>query len=203
MIAASGILVVVAFVTLILGVFRTGLGLIWTSIAASVLAAIFLALGVVQGNKRRVATAAGPSAPMPSWADQPAGASAVAAPARTFPLEREETFEEEPEETAILAPVPQPEFEPEPELEAEPEPELEVTSFEPEAPATARKPAPARRTPAAKKPAAASASSVVVIPDRDKYHKESCRYAKNPAAMSITKAAAKRQGYKPCATCKP
>ncbi len=55
MIAASGILVVVAFVTLILGVFRTGLGLIWTSIAASILAAIFLALGVVQGNKRRVA----------------------------------------------------------------------------------------------------------------------------------------------------
>ena len=62
MIAASGILVVIAFLTLIIGVFRTGLGLIWASIAASVLAAIFLALGVVQGNKRRIAPAAsGPS----------------------------------------------------------------------------------------------------------------------------------------------
>jgi hypothetical protein len=189
-IAASGILVVVAFVTLILGVFRTGLGLIWTSIAASVLAAIFLALGVVQGNKRRVATAGGPSEPMPSWSDQPS------APAATAVMERERVPARDEEEEP-------------PTLVAVPEPETAMTSFEPPPPVA--KPAPARaarpaaaKKPAAKKAASASASgSVVVIPDRDKYHRDSCRYAKNPAAMSMTKAAAKRQGYKPCATCKP
>jgi len=42
-----------------------------------------------------------------------------------------------------------------------------------------------------------------VVPDRDKFHKETCRYAKNPAAMTMTKAAARRQGYVPCGTCKP
>ena len=197
MIAASGILVVVAFVTLILGVFRTGLGLIWTSIAASVLAAIFLALGVVQGNKRRVATAGGPSAPVPSWSDQPAAPAATAVLEREQVPARDEIDEDElPALVAVLEPEP------------EPEPETAISSFEPPAPVV--KPAPTRagrpvaKKPVAKKPAAAAASgSVVVIPDRDKFHKDSCRYAKNPAAMSMTKVAAKRQGYKPCATCKP
>ena len=197
MIAASGILVIVAFVTLIVGVFRTGLGLIWTSIAASVLAAIFLALGVVQGNKRRVATAGGPAAPMPAWSDQPATGTATAVLERErAPMREEVEDEEEKEEPPTLVAVPEPEAEPEP------------STF---APTPAKKPAAARATTrstakktAAKKPAAAaSTGTVVVIPDRDKFHRDTCRYAKNPAAMSLTKAAAKRQGYKPCATCKP
>ena len=194
MIAASGVLVIVAFVTLIVGVFRTGLGLIWTSIAASVLAAIFLALGVVQGNKRRVATVGGPAAPMPAWSDQPATGTATAVMERERVPMREELEEEEEPPTLVAVP--------------EPEPEPEPSSF---APAPAKKPAAARSTTrstakktAAKKPAAAaSTGTVVVIPDRDKFHRDTCRYAKNPAAMSLTKAAAKRQGYKPCATCKP
>lgn len=189
---------IVAFVTLIAGVFRTGLGLIWTSIAASVLAAIFLALGVVQGNKRRVAPAGGPAAPMPAWADQPSSATATAVLERERMPMREELEEEEEEEAVpSLTAVP------------EPEPEPAPSTFAP--PAPAKKPAAARtstrstaKKPAAKKPAAAAATgTVVVIPDRDKFHRDSCRYAKNPAAMSLTKAAAKRQGYKPCATCKP
>lgn len=196
MIAASGILVIVAFVTLIAGVFRTGLGLIWTSIAASILAAIFLALGVVQGNKRRVATAGGPAAPMPAWSDQPATPAAATAVLERAPMREEIVEEEEP-----------------PTLVAVPEPEPEPASFAPEEPAPAKR-APARSAAkstaksgakkAAAKPAAATgASTVVVIPDRDKFHRDSCRYAKNPAAMSMAKSAAKRQGYKPCATCKP
>jgi hypothetical protein len=190
-IAASGILVIVAFVTLIAGVFRTGLGLIWTSIAASVLAAIFLALGVVQGNKRRVATAGAP-APMPAWSDQPSAPAAAATVPERAPATQ--TYGEEDEEEP-------------PTLVAVPEPEPE--SFAPEEPAPAKR-APARsasrsgaKKSAAKSSAASGASTVVVIPDRDKYHRESCRYAKNPAAMSMAKTAAKRQGYKACATCKP
>lgn len=213
MIAASGILVIIAFVTLIIGVFQAGLGLIWASIAASVLAAIFLALGVVQSNKRRVATAGPGTAPMPSWADQPATAAMPereAAPGLsvvTMPADEEEEQEEEEEEEA--------------------EPETVVATFEPPARTRARAPTRATPTPtrgrAAAKPApakpaakaaaakaapakakkAAVAATVVVIPDRDKFHLESCRYAKNATAVSMTKAAARRQGYKPCATCKP
>jgi hypothetical protein len=168
-IAASGILVIVAFVTLIVGVFNTGLGLIWTSIAASILAAIFLALGVMQGNKRRVAPAGGPGvATASAWSEAPAPTTAV--------LER--------------APAPaMDEEQARPSLSAVPAPDEE--SFAPAAP----KPRP-RSTEAA-------SPTVVVIPDRDKFHKETCRYAKNPAAMTMTKAAARRQGYKPCGTCKP
>ena len=175
MIAASGILVIVAFVTLIVGVFRTGLSLIWASIAASILAAIFLALGVVQSNKRRVVPASGTSgATVQPWSEAPAAATAV--------MER--------------APAPAVDDmieEMRPSLTAVPSPE---ESFAP----------PATRAAAAKpatRKAAASSPTVVVVPDRDKFHKETCRYAKNPAAMTMTKAAARRQGYVPCGTCKP
>src|SRR5439155_25391515 len=91
------------------------------------------------------------------------------------------------EERPTLAAVP---ARAEPESEQEPE----VETFAPPARAAAK---PRTRS------AAASSQTVVVVPDRDKYHKETCRYAKNPAAMAMTKAAARRQGYKPCGTCKP
>ena len=70
------------------------------------------------------------------------------------------------------------------------------------APVPGEAPAPAATQSRTRK-AAAPAATVVVVPDRDKYHKETCRYAKNPAAMTMTKAAARRQGYKPCGICKP
>jgi hypothetical protein len=181
-IAASGILVIVAFVTLIVGVFRTGLSLIWASIAASILAAIFLALGVVQSNKRRVVPASGTSdEPIRAWSEAPAATTAVMerAPA---PAADDMIEEMRPPLTAV--PTPEETFAP-------PEPE----------PAPAAKPAVASK-PAARKAPAASAM-VVVVPDRDKYHKESCRYAKNPAAMTMSKAAARRQGYTACGVCKP
>ena len=176
MIAASGILVVIAFLTLIIGVFRTGLGLIWASIAASVLAAIFLALGVVQGNKRRMAPAAsGPAGgSVSAWSE---GGTATAV------MERPTVAAAEPEEEA-RAP-----------LAAVPEPETVASEAMYAPPREQAKP----RTRAA----AASTETVVVVPDRDKFHKETCRYAKNPAAMAMSKAAAKRQGYKACGVCKP
>jgi hypothetical protein len=184
-IAASGILVVIAFVTLILGVFRTGLGLIWTSIAASILAAIFLALGVVQGNRRRVAPAGGTAtATGPSWADTSTQGPAVY---QRGSLAEEEEVEEEEEEV-------------EEEAEPEPAPPPLTVVAEPESPF--RAPPAEEKEPAARRGAAASAT-VVVIPDRDKFHKETCRYAKHAAAMMMSKASAKRQGYKPCGVCKP
>lgn len=54
MIAASAILVVVALISLIVGVFSTGLGMIYVSIASSALAALTLFVGV-QRDKRKAA----------------------------------------------------------------------------------------------------------------------------------------------------
>lgn len=210
MIAASGILVIIAFVTLIIGVFQAGLGLIWASIAASVLAAVFLALGVVQSNKRRVATAGPGTAPMPSWADQPTTAAVPereAAPGLsvvTMPADEEEEEEAEAEPETVVS-----KFEPPARTRAKaptratptPTPSRTVAKPAP-AKAASAKAAPAKAAPAKAKKAVVAAT-VVVIPDRDKFHLESCRYAKNATAVSMTKAAARRQGYKPCATCKP
>ena len=122
---------------------------------------------------------------------------------------------------------------PEPEPEAEPEMAEEPAEEVAEAPAPAKK-APAKRTartaaasgsssatttametPAkatkaakpAKKAAAAKSTSgaqVVVIPDRGKFHTETCRFVKDvPGTVTLTKPAAKRQGYAPCGVCKP
>ena len=171
MIAASAVLVVVAFVTLILGIFQSGLGLIWVSIASSVLAAVFLLLGVVQTRpKVAVAGAGGPGGPSP-WAPAAGGTAVMDRP------EPQAALEEPAETTAVIEPIPE------------------------TPPAPARRSAPPSRPTRARTPAAEVA--VVVIPDRDKFHKETCRYAKSPAAMTMTKGAARKEGYKACGICKP
>jgi len=46
--------------------------------------------------------------------------------------------------------------------------------------------------------------SVVVIPDRGRYHRDSCRYVRDVAGAEVlSKSAATRQGYAPCGVCKP
>jgi hypothetical protein len=158
-IAASALLVIVAFVTLIVGIFQSGLGMIWVSIGSSVGAAITLLLGVV-GSRPKMAVAGGPAV----------GAS----PAGTALLDRGEPAPWEAPDAATTAVL-----EPEPEPEPEPQPV---------------RAAPKRRT--------SAEVMVVVIPDRDKFHKETCRYARSPAAMTLSKAQARRQGYKQCGVCK-
>ena len=176
MIAASGILVVVAFITLIIGVFNTGLSLIWASIASSVLAAVFLALGVVQTNKRRVAPSAAGGATVSPWNE---GSTATAVIDREPAAAVDTMVEERPSLAAV------PSAAEEEDLFAAPKP--------------AAKPKPAARKAAAPK----ATESVVIVPDRNKFHKETCRYANNPAAMTMSKAAARRQGYTACGVCKP
>jgi hypothetical protein len=57
---------------------------------------------------------------------------------------------------------------------------------------------------AAARPAGTTAGQVVVIPDRGKFHIETCRFVKDvPGTVNLSKAAAKRQGYTPCGVCKP
>jgi hypothetical protein len=66
---------------------------------------------------------------------------------------------------------------------------------------------PAARAAAASTPAGATASrrgSVVVIPDRGRFHRAECRYVRGAAdAQELTKAQAARQGYEPCGVCSP
>ncbi len=51
---------------------------------------------------------------------------------------------------------------------------------------------------------AAGANQVVVIPDRGKFHVETCRFVKDvPGTVTLAKTTAKRQGYTPCGVCKP
>ena len=61
---------------------------------------------------------------------------------------------------------------------------------------------------AASTPAAAAAAkrpgSVVVIPDRGKFHKPDCRFVRDAAdAESMSRTAAGRAGYAACGVCKP
>ena len=67
-----------------------------------------------------------------------------------------------------------------------------VTPPEASAPAVPPSAAPARR------------NTVVVIPDRGKFHKAECRFVRDvPGAEVLSKAAAARQGYAACGVCKP
>ncbi|HVL90311.1 MAG TPA: hypothetical protein VM841_08770 [Actinomycetota bacterium] len=193
MIAASAVLVVVAFVTLIIGIFQTGLELIWVSIASSVLAAIFLLLGVVKGRPPRVATAGAPYGE-PAWGEAQSGAPTIteappaateAPPAIILPDEEEDLVADEAEEEVL--------------------PPRRTTAAAGSASRTPAKKTAAKKT-AAKKTAArtpAAQQQVVVIPDRDKFHKTTCRYAKGAGTMKLTKSEARREGYKACGVCKP
>ena len=73
---------------------------------------------------------------------------------------------------------------------------------------TGKAPSKAAAAATAATPAAAGAAkragSVVVIPDRGKYHRAECRYVRDvDEAEVLTKSAASRQGYAACGVCKP
>ena len=64
--------------------------------------------------------------------------------------------------------------------------------------------APAKTGPAATPARAARAGSVVVIPDRGRFHRAECRYVRGVGgATTMSKTAASKQGYDACGVCKP
>lgn len=143
----------------------------------------YTACGVCKPDAALAAAAEAPSAPAVEEpaADEPAEAAPVLAadePAAT-------------EETAVLAAPGR----------ARKAPAKKAAA----APRATKAIAAAGTTAAAAKPAAkATASSVVAVPDRGKYHTETCRFAQNaPGALNMSKASAKRQGLAPCGVCKP
>jgi hypothetical protein len=42
-----------------------------------------------------------------------------------------------------------------------------------------------------------------VFPDRDKFHRPDCRFAKGRGSEKVTKATARRWGYEACGICNP
>ena len=50
---------------------------------------------------------------------------------------------------------------------------------------------------------AAREGDVVAVPDRKRYHRPDCRYAKVKGAEAMTPQAARQRGFDPCAICKP
>jgi hypothetical protein len=66
------------------------------------------------------------------------------------------------------------------------------------------KAAPAKKTSAAKKSTAAGGATVVVIPDRDKFHQADCRFVKGVRGTArLPRTEARQQGYRACGVCKP
>jgi len=70
LIVISGALAVVAFVLLIAGLVQSGLGLVYASIAVSVVSAVFLGVGAYQRRGEEVALAGGAPAPTEEPADE-------------------------------------------------------------------------------------------------------------------------------------
>ncbi len=200
MYAASFGLVIVALVTLIIGVFQSGLTFIWVSIASSVAAALFLAVGVLQKKPVQPATAGAPYGP-PAGSAEPIRASAdveetavidAPAPARrrsaTAPASRAA------EETA----PPRPSRAPAKKAPAKKAPAKRAASA---GAASAAKGA-AKKSTAKKAPA--SGGQVVAIPERGTYHQGSCRFVKGRRdTEKMTKATASKRGFTACGVCRP
>jgi hypothetical protein len=69
--------------------------------------------------------------------------------------------------------------------------------------AAAKAAAPAAKAPA-KAAAGSRAGSVVVIPDRGKFHKGECRFVRGvEGTETMSKSVASRAGYTACGVCKP
>lgn len=205
MYAASFGLVIVALVTLIIGVFQSGLTFIWVSIGSSVAAALFLAVGVLQKKPVQPATAGAPYGP-PAGSSEAVRTSADVeetaviespAPARrrgaTAPASRSD------EETA----PPRPSRAPAKRAPAKKAPAKRAASAGAATAAKgAAKKSTAKKSPAKKSPA--SGGQVVAIPERGTYHQGSCRFVKGRRdTEKMTKATASKRGFTACGVCRP
>lgn len=178
LLGGASLLIVVSAVMLLLGWANAQASLVIGSIAASAL--VFVLLGAAYWLGRRAARAPARS---PDLFDvQPV------APPR------------EPEAVRSESGPPPAVAEPEP---PEPAPEPVVAA----APAPRRKPA--RRAVARRsdrstaKPKPNTKKDVVAFPERARYHKPDCRYAKGKGGEKMPRQTARRRGYSPCGICKP
>lgn len=147
LIGGSILLIAASAIALAFGWVTSDESLIWTSIAASVGAAVLLALAYYR-SRTEVEEASAPSPP--EAAANPS--SGVATQVGGFST---------------------------------------VASTRPETPAPTRR---QRDLPD---------GEVVAIPERKKFHRPDCRYAKSKGGERMSKSAARRRAYEPCGVCKP
>jgi hypothetical protein len=141
LVGGSVLLIVVAATALVLGWSSADGSLIWTSIGASVAAAVLLALGYYRSKTELD--------PVPPPQPDP--------------------------------PAPEPPPEPEPQEPSTPAPETAVSSIEDEM----------------------EGREVIADPDRKRYHRPECRFARIARAQPMSLDAARARRYDPCGVCTP
>lgn len=220
MYAASVFFLLVAIGALVAGFFQSGLTFVYASIGASVLAGVFLLIGVLRKRSIVVATAGAPYEP-PPWIGPPRAEPAPRVEPLTTPPVARPTVRQPP------APAPEPAR---PAPGRRPAPKAVRPARKPLSrprPTTARKKASAARKPAAKKAAATKTaakktaarksagaraarggaiapSGRVVVTERGTFHRPSCRMVKGKSDLeSSTRKSAEDDGYSPCGVCKP
>lgn len=190
MIAASAILVVLALITLIVGVFSTGLGMIYVSIASSALAALTLFVGVQRDKRKTVLAGEGAGMVVPAREIFPE--TSIGAPA----LSEENAGDEAPTEAAeapLLSSL-------SPEPEAIPEiPEPEPVRATAPARTAARKPAAraSRTASSARAPASKPAARSAAKPKSAAGKTAASGTAKTAASKSSAKKAAPSKAAAP------
>jgi hypothetical protein len=150
LVGGSVLLIVVAATALVLGWTSADGSLIWTSIGASVTAAVLLALGYYRS--RAELDTAPPTHPGPPAAEPP----------------------------------------------EEPEPQEPPEASEPQEPS-----APATRPSVPSTDGGIEGRNVVADPDRKRYHRPECRFARASRAQPMSLDAARARRYDPCGVCKP
>lgn len=191
---------------LAIGFFQNGVLLIFISIGASLIAAMFLFVGMIRTRAIRGATAGAPFEPPPPieqlppmpMAEEAQTATAVEAVAPA-PAPAQMSGAQEPaaapsEETEV------PEIEAPPELA--PVEEASTPARAAKAPPTGRSRARAKK-PAGKVAAKRTAPDRFMVTESGKFHRASCRFVKGKGLESMSRAAAESDGYTACGVCKP
>ena len=186
LITASIVLIVASAGTLAFGWFDQNEQLIWVSIALSVGAAVCLALAYHR-SKREAAEPAGAAGAAPSPDDADAPESGADSPGDD---------DNEPRTNAATATASSTEeFSP---LDAAGEAGPAAAAGAPTANA-----APTKGRDVSKPAPKPQTDEVVAVPERKKYHRPDCRYAKAAETERMTKAQARRRSYSACGICKP
>jgi hypothetical protein len=189
MYVASWIFLAAAIGALAYGLSQPGLTFIYVSIGASVVAMLFLLVGVLRKKPVQPATAGAPYGPTPEEAAREAApAEATAVTAR--PSARPAAAPEAPPRRKPAAAATEA-------AEAE-------EAAAPAATTTTTRKTTAKKAPAKKTAARAPSGQVVVIPERGTYHQSTCRFVKGRRDTErLTRTTAKRRGYSSCGVCKP
>ncbi|MGH2740677.1 MAG: hypothetical protein ACRDH6_09385 [Actinomycetota bacterium] len=200
-----------AVAALAIGFFQSGVLLIFISIGASLIAALFLFVGMIRARAIRGATAGAPFEPPPpierlppmpipggtepapaaSGGAEPVGAAGgvpIARPGEAAQAVPDEVPEEVEVEVAAVA--------------ARAAQEGASAAAGSKAPPTGR-PRPRARKSSARAPAKKLTTERVVVTETGKYHRASCRFVKGKGLETMARAAAQSDGYAACGVCKP